>query len=220
MTSSNERQKQTLRDLLRNMTLFTLIIISLSAELTSALWVSNNFFVGDKRCEKILEKRHGDPIYESTRKHGLYSEKNLFAECFLYKFTEKSGRDLYLDGLYIAGHKYFGKDPRSGKRGFFRKFPSPHVAIDRSFRSQVRLQEECQKSGKDCVRAVYVYGGRKSGTVQNFLVSYGYCPVTGLGSLVGRVSASRSGGTGFDPGPRHTKNVINGTSCSPLGTRI
>ena len=41
---------------------------------------------------------------------------------------------------------------------------------------------------------------------------------TGLGSSVGRVSAPRSGGTGFDPGPRHTKVVNNGTSCSPLGT--
>ena len=38
--------------------------------------------------------------------------------------------------------------------------------------------------------------------------------------LVGRVSAPRSGGTGLDPGPRHTKVVNNGTSCSPLGTRI
>ena len=43
---------------------------------------------------------------------------------------------------------------------------------------------------------------------------------TGLGSSVGRVSAPRSGGTGFDPGPRHTKVVNNGTSCCPLGTRI
>ena len=34
------------------------------------------------------------------------------------------------------------------------------------------------------------------------------------------VSAPRSGGTGFDPGPRHTQVVNNGTSCSPLGTRI
>ena len=38
--------------------------------------------------------------------------------------------------------------------------------------------------------------------------------------LVGRVSAPRSGGTGFDPGPRHTKVVNNGTSCSPIGTRL
>ena len=43
---------------------------------------------------------------------------------------------------------------------------------------------------------------------------------TGLGSSVGRVSAPRSGGTGFDPGPQHTKVVNNGTNCSPLGTRI
>ena len=43
---------------------------------------------------------------------------------------------------------------------------------------------------------------------------------TGLGSSVGRVSAPRLGGIGFDPGPRHTKVVNNGTSCSPLGTRI
>ena len=26
-------------------------------------------------------------------------------------------------------------------------------------------------------------------------------------------------GHGFDPGPRHTKVVKNGTSCSPLGTQ-
>ena len=43
---------------------------------------------------------------------------------------------------------------------------------------------------------------------------------TGVGSSVGRVSTPRSGGTGFDHGPRHTKVVNNGTSCSPLGTRI
>ena len=35
-----------------------------------------------------------------------------------------------------------------------------------------------------------------------------------LGSSVGRVSAPRSGGTGFDPGPRHTKVVNNGTSLA------
>ena len=34
------------------------------------------------------------------------------------------------------------------------------------------------------------------------------------------MSAPRSGATGFDPGPRHTKVVNNGTCCSPLGTRI
>ena len=28
------------------------------------------------------------------------------------------------------------------------------------------------------------------------------------------------GGHGFDPGPRHTKVVKNGTSCSSLGTQI
>ena len=47
--------------------------------------------------------------------------------------------------------------------------------------------------------------------------------VTSLGSTVGRVSADsapRSGGTGFDPGQRHTKVMNNGTSCSLLGTRI
>ena len=43
---------------------------------------------------------------------------------------------------------------------------------------------------------------------------------TSLGSSVGRVSAPRSGGTGFDPGPRHTEVVNDGASCSPLGTRI
>ena len=34
------------------------------------------------------------------------------------------------------------------------------------------------------------------------------------------MSALRSGGTGFDPGPRHSKIINNGTSCSPLGTWI
>ena len=38
--------------------------------------------------------------------------------------------------------------------------------------------------------------------------------------LLGRVSAPRSGSTGFDPGLRQTKVVNNGTSCSLLGTRI
>ena len=41
-----------------------------------------------------------------------------------------------------------------------------------------------------------------------------------MSASVGIVSAPRSGGTGLDPGPRHTKVVNNGTSCSPLGTRI
>ena len=34
------------------------------------------------------------------------------------------------------------------------------------------------------------------------------CPLRGMG------------GHGFDPGPRHTKVVKNGTSCSSLGTQI
>ena len=38
-----------------------------------------------------------------------------------------------------------------------------------------------------------------------------------LGGTVGRVSAPRPGGTGFDPGPQHNKNVNNDTCCSPLG---
>ena len=29
-----------------------------------------------------------------------------------------------------------------------------------------------------------------------------------------------TGGHGFDPGPRHSKVVKNGTSCSSLGTQI
>ena len=33
------------------------------------------------------------------------------------------------------------------------------------------------------------------------------CPLRGMG------------GHGFDPGPRHTKNVKDGTSCSSLGTQ-
>ena len=43
--------------------------------------------------------------------------------------------------------------------------------------------------------------------------------ITGLGSAVGRVSAPRSGGTGFVPGPRHTKVFNNGTSCSDFRGR-
>ena len=35
---------------------------------------------------------------------------------------------------------------------------------------------------------------------------------TGPDSANGRVSASGAGGRGFDPGPRHTKGVKNGTS--------
>ena len=37
-------------------------------------------------------------------------------------------------------------------------------------------------------------------------------PVTGPDSANGRASASGAGGRGFDPGPRHTKGVKNGTS--------
>ena len=39
-----------------------------------------------------------------------------------------------------------------------------------------------------------------------------YIILTGPDSSVGR-------GPGFDPGPRHTKVVKNGTSCSSLGTQ-
>ena len=42
---------------------------------------------------------------------------------------------------------------------------------------------------------------------------------TGLGSTVGRVSALRSGGTGFDPRPRHNI-VVSNTSCSPHATLV
>ena len=46
----------------------------------------------------------------------------------------------------------------------------------------------------------------------------GYMPLPsmhnpiGLDSANGRASASGAGGHGFDPGPRHTKGVKNGTS--------
>ena len=33
------------------------------------------------------------------------------------------------------------------------------------------------------------------------------------------LSKITDGGHGFDPGPRHTKGVKNGTSCSSLGTQ-
>ena len=48
-----------------------------------------------------------------------------------------------------------------------------------------------------------------------------YSPVhnTGPGSSVGGVSAPGKVGYGFDPGPRHTKVVKNGTSCFKLGTQ-
>ena len=175
MTSSNARQNQTLLAILRNMTLFALIIISLSAKLTSAL-----FKINDKMCKSILEKRHGDPVFFEAIKHGIFSEKNIFALCFLHKFTQASVRDLYMDGLYIGGHKYFVKDPRKGsvKPELFKKFPSPEVTIDRNNKRQVELKQACQKSGKDCVKAVCNSGGDKSGTVLNFLVSFVYCPYT------------------------------------------
>ena len=37
-------------------------------------------------------------------------------------------------------------------------------------------------------------------------------PVFGPDSAMVRASASEAGGRGFDPGPRHTKDVKNGTS--------
>ena len=43
---------------------------------------------------------------------------------------------------------------------------------------------------------------------------------TGPDSSIGRMSAPGTGGHGFDPGPRHTKVVKNGTSCFSLGTQI
>ena len=48
---------------------------------------------------------------------------------------------------------------------------------------------------------------------------YVYAKLTGPDSSVGRVSAPGNGGHGFDPGPRYTKVVKNGTSCSSLGTQ-
>ena len=42
---------------------------------------------------------------------------------------------------------------------------------------------------------------------------------TGPDSSVGRVFASGNGRSRFDPGPRHTRVVKNGTSCSLLGTQ-
>ena len=47
-----------------------------------------------------------------------------------------------------------------------------------------------------------------------------YLRWTGLGSSVGGVSAPKSGGTRFDPWPRHTKVVYNSTTCFLLGTQI
>ena len=158
------------------MTLFTLIIISLSAKLTSSAGFDTMNY--DKHCKTILEKRHGDPVNSAFWKHGELSEKSSFVRCFLYKFTEKSVRELYLDGLYIAGHKYFGKDPMKGsaKPELFKKFPSPEVTIDRKVVRHVWLEMACKKSGKDCVNGLYNFGGHKSGTIRNFLVSYDYCP--------------------------------------------
>ena len=36
--------------------------------------------------------------------------------------------------------------------------------------------------------------------------------MTGPDSVMAKASASEAGGRGFDPGPRHTKDVKNGTS--------
>ena len=43
--------------------------------------------------------------------------------------------------------------------------------------------------------------------------------MTDPGSSVCRVSTPGNGGQRFDPGPRHTKVVKTGTSCSSLGTQ-
>ena len=62
--------------------------------------------------------------------------------------------------------------------------------------------------------------------MQPYLIMYVICnlyllkSLTGPDSSVGRVSAPGTGSPGFDPGPRHTKVVKNGTSCSSLGTQI
>ena len=42
--------------------------------------------------------------------------------------------------------------------------------------------------------------------------------IVGVNKLIFR-SYIGTGGHGFDPGPRHTKVVKNGTSCSSLGTQ-
>ena len=47
------------------------------------------------------------------------------------------------------------------------------------------------------------------------LVNYIYHPIAQLVECPLR----GTGGHGFDPGPRHTKAVKNGTSCSSLGTQ-
>ena len=48
-----------------------------------------------------------------------------------------------------------------------------------------------------------------------------HCKCRGTASIAQLVECPLrgTGGHGFDPGPRHTKVVKNGTSCSALGTQ-
>ncbi|OID01893.1 hypothetical protein A7L39_18120 [Acinetobacter baumannii] len=50
------------------------------------------------------------------------------------------------------------------------------------------------------------------------LDSFAQIDITGPGSAIGRASAPGTGGPGFDPGPRHTKVVKNGSGIAPLLT--
>ena len=168
-STSQSRQIITLRNILGNMTLFTLIIIFLSANMASTF---NLPTLNDKFCTEITERRDGDPVLFKGFKHGILSEKSYNARCILYRFAETlEDRELFLDGLYIGAHKYFGKDPRkeSVKPELFKKFPSKEVNIYTTY--QLKLKEACEASAKECVAAVFEIAGKKSGTVQQFLVS-------------------------------------------------
>ena len=60
-----------------------------------------------------------------------------------------------------------------------------------------------QDVGSDCISSWSLLTRRKPAPIAQLVE----CPLWG------------TGGHGFDPGPRHTKVVKNGTSCSSLGTQ-
>ncbi|KAL4236888.1 hypothetical protein ACF0H5_005274 [Mactra antiquata] len=81
---------------------------------------------------------------------------------------EKS--DLWLTGIYIAAHKYFGADFRylTGNVGpedqvFYKKFPSPTLRdLD------PRLTTACDQSATKCINEVYNYA-KRSGSLQHLM---------------------------------------------------
>ena len=69
---------------------------------------------------------------------------------------------------------------------------------------------------------MYIAPGQSFAVIRNvlslhsFVTSFKPAPIAQLVEF----PLQGTGGHGFDPGPRHTKVVKNGTSCSSLGTQI